>query len=718
MVSPGKHSFLSTLNYLNNKIIILENAKPGKDIYFNRELSWLSFNYRVLQEAKDKNVPLLERLKFLAIYSSNLDEFFRVRVASLRGLLALKTRTQKKLQFDPQELLDEIKQKVNNQQDEFGRIYREEILPELKRNNIYIVDDKFFPKSSKKYLESYFSDKAVPFIKTFLFDKAGHSTFLQNKALYFAVCLTEKDRSDRKSKDANTEYEYAIVEIPSDKLGRFITLPVINGKNYVMFLDDVIKLFLPEIFPSHKIVSCYSIKLTRDAELYIDDEFTGNLLAKIKKGLSKRKSGVPSRFLYDNKMPKSFLRFLRDRLNLKKDDLIEGGRYHNFNDFFSFPNFNLTKLEYDHLPSIVSVDFDKHKSVFDAISEKDVLLSFPYQSYEYVLKFLEDAAKDPDVKSIHITLYRVASESQVIGSLLKAVENGKKVTAFVEVKARFDEEANFSSGEALQNGGVKVLYSFPGLKVHSKICAVERIEKKKTNFYTYLGTGNFNEKTARIYCDHALFTKDKQIGKDVKNVFKFLLNKNDDQSFDKLLVAPFNLRSTFTQLIDNEIKNAGDGKKAEITIKLNSLEDRKMIRKLYEASQAGVRIKIIVRGICCLIPGKKGLSEKISAVSIVDRFLEHARIYVFHNNSDKLMYVASADWMRRNLSRRVEVGFPILDNKIKSLLLRVIDLQWIDNTKARKIDTAQRDNYKTSKRKKSIRSQYEIYNYIKNFNTD
>ena len=696
----------------------MEKVNLNKDIFFNRELSWLSFNYRVLQEAKDKNVPLLERLKFLAIFSSNLDEFFRVRVASLRSLLALKTKTQKKLQFDPQILLDEIKQKVNKHQDEFGRIYREEILPELKKNNIYIVDDKNFPKFSKKYLQSYFSDKVFPFIHTLLLDKDKHSTFLHNKALYFAVCLIEKDQSDIKNKNVNIEYEYAIVEIPSEKLGRFITLPTNNDKNYVMFLDDVIKLFLPDIFPSHKIDSCYSIKLTRDAELYIDDEFTGNLLAKIKKGLSKRKTGVPSRFLYDNKMPKSFLKFLRGTLNLKKDDLIEGGRYHNFNDFFSFPNFNLTKLEYEPLPPIVSKDFEKHNSVFDAISEKDLLLSFPYQSYGYVLKFLEEAANDPDVKSIRITLYRVASESLVIRSLLKAVENTKKVTAFVELKARFDEESNFSSGEALQNGGVNVLYSFPGLKVHSKLCVVERVEKGKTIFYTYLGTGNFNEKTARIYCDHALFTKDKQIAKDANNVFKFLLNKDDEQSFDKLLVAPFNLRSTFIQLIDDEIKNAREGKKAEITIKLNSLEDRKMIKKLYEASQAGVKIRIIARGICCLIPGKKGLSENISVISIVDRFLEHARIYVFHNNGEKLMFVASADWMRRNLSRRIEVGFPILDKKVKAQLLKLIELQWNDNTKARKIDAVQKNDYKTSRRKKKIRSQYEIYDYIKVINSE
>ncbi|MCZ6703912.1 MAG: polyphosphate kinase 1, partial [Ignavibacteria bacterium] len=352
-----------------------------------------------------------------------------------------------------------------------------------------------------------------------------------------------------------------------------------------------------------------------------------------------------------------------------------------------------------------------------AISEKDLLLSFPYQSYGYVLKFLEEAANDPDVKTIKITLYRVASDSLVIRSLIKAVGNAKKVTAFVEVKARFDEESNFSSGEALQNGGVKVLYSFPGLKVHSKLCVVERVEKGKINFYTYLGTGNFNEKTARIYCDHALFTKDKQIAKDANNVFKFLLSKDDEQSFDNLLVAPFNLRSTFVQLINNEIKNAKEGKKAEIIIKLNSIEDRKMIKKLYQASQSGVKIRLIVRGICCLIPDKKGLSDKTQAISIVDRFLEHTRIYVFYNGGEKLIYVASADWMRRNLSRRIEVAFPILDKKIKAQLLKLIELQWNDNTKARVIDAEQKNDYKTTRRKKKIRSQYEIYDYIKEINS-
>jgi polyphosphate kinase len=695
----------------------VEKTKQIKYIYFDRELSWLSFNYRVLQEAKDKSVPLFERLKFLAIYSSNLDEFFRIRVASLRSLLSLKVKTQKKLQFDPKKLLSKIKLIVSRQQEEFGTIYRDQIIPELSKNNIYIVNDTNYPKKHMKYLKTYFFDQVVPFVQPVLLDKKKISTFLHNKSIYLAVSLITKKKSKTPTAKKSVRHRYALIEIPSEKIGRFITLPETSEKYYVMFLDDMLRIFLPDILPGYEIDSCFSIKLTRDAELYIDDEFTGNLLAKIKKGLAKRKTGVPSRFLYDNKMPETFLRFLKETLNLDKDDLIEGGRYHNFNDFFGFPNFNLSKLEYEPLPPVTCKDFLTNKTVFDAISKKDILLSFPYQSYGYVLKFLDEAANDPDVNSIKITLYRVASDSLVIRSLVKAVENGKDVTAFVEIKARFDEESNFSSAELLQNAGVKVLYSFPGLKVHSKLCLVERIENNASVFYTFLATGNFNEKTARIYCDHALLTKNQEFSKDAQNVFDFLLNKTEGQSFSKLLVAPFNMRNTFISLIDNEIKNAKEGKKAEIVIKLNSIEDRKMIKKLYEASQAGVKVKMIVRGICCLIPSKKGLSENISAVSIVDRFLEHARIYVFHSGGDKLMYVASADWMKRNLSRRIEVGFPILDKKVKSQFLNLLELQWNDNTKARVIDEYQINGYKISRSKRKRRSQYEFYDYIAKSNS-
>jgi polyphosphate kinase len=679
--------------------------------YFDRELSWLSFNERVLQEAKDKTVPLYEQIKFLAIWSSNLDEFFRVRVASIRSLLELKKKAHDKIKFEPHALLSEIKSRVNFQQEEFGRILREEILPGLGKENIFLVDDKTVPVEHRDYLENYFLEQVLPFIQPTLLDKNKITTFLHNKAIYLALRLKIKSKGQSK----RTRYKYALVEIPAERLGRFIAVPS-NDNNYVIFLDDLIKMFLPRILPGYDIESCYSIKLTRDAGIYIDDEFTGNLLAKIKKGLSKRNTGVPSRFLYDRKIPAPFLRFLKESLQLNKDDLIAGGRYHNYNDFFSFPNFNNTELEFEPLPPLLCKELDDGVSVFSSIAKRDILLSFPYQSYSNVIKFLENAADDKNVKSIKITLYRVAGESRVVRTLIKAAENGKKVTAFVEVKARFDEESNFASYDALENAGVKVFSSFPGLKVHSKLCLIERVEEKKIKLYTYLGTGNFNEKTSKIYCDYALLTADQHIGKEAIKVFKFLERKSDQETFEHLLVAPFNMRSAFVQLLDNEIKNATEGKNAEITLKLNSLEDRKMIKKLYQASSSGVKIKIIVRGICCLLPGVKGLSENIEVISIVDRFLEHARVFIFHNNGDKKYYVASADWMKRNLSRRVEVCFPILDKRLQTQFQKMIDIQWNDNVKARIIDKDQLNKYVKLNQDKKVRSQYEIYNYIKGNN--
>jgi len=687
------------------------NLQQFNKKYFDRELSWLSFNERVLQEAKDKTVPLYERIKFLAIWSSNLDEFFRVRVASLRSLLELKKKAHEKIKFEPYVLLKEIKKKVNTQQEEFGRIFKKEIIPELAENNIILVDHTSVPDEHKKYLENYFLDQVLPFTRPTLLEKNKIATFLHNKAIYLALRLKVKS----KTKSKRPRYKYALAEIPAERLGRFIAVPGTDN-NYVIFLDDLIKMFLPKILPGYDIESCYSIKLTRDAGIYIDDEFTGNLLVKIKKGLSKRNTGVPSRFLYDREMPAPFLRFLKESLQLNRDDLIAGGRYHNFNDFFSFPNFNKTELEFEPLPPLLCKELEEGVSVFKAIAKQDILLNFPYQSYDNVLRFLENAADDKDVKSIKITLYRVAGKSRVVRTLIKATENGKKVTAFVEVKARFDEESNFASYDALEKAGVKVFSSFPGLKVHSKLCLIERVEEMKIKLYTYLGTGNFNEKTSKIYCDYALLTANQDIGKEAIKVFKFLERKSDQETFQHLLVAPFNMRSAFVQLIDNEIKNAIEGKKAEITLKLNSLEDRKMIKKLYQASSSGVKIKIIVRGICSLLPGVKGLSENIKVISIVDRFLEHARIFIFHNNGDKKYYVASADWMKRNLSRRVEVGFPILDKKLQTKLQKMINLQWNDNVKSRIIDKDQLNKYVDLNQHKKVRSQYEIYSYIKSLN--
>lgn len=692
-----------------------ENIDSWEPEFYNRELSWLSFNYRVLQEAKDKSVPLFERLKFLAIYSSNLDEFFRVRVASLRSLLVLKEKAQKKLRFDPQSLLDEILLRVSQHQEEFGKIYREQIIPELNTNNIFIIDEYTAKEEQIKYLESFFAEKILPGINSFYLNKEKEPAFLHNRSIYLAVCLsTGETNSEEILEEEN--YKYALVEIHADKFGRFITLPRNGEKQFVIFLDDVLRLFLNMIFPDTTIVSNYSIKLTRDAELYIDDEFTGNLLQKIKKGLTKRPAGVPSRFLFDKSMPNAFQKVLMHELDLKKPDLMEGGKYHNYNDFFSFPDFGLNELKYEPMPPLQCYELEFAESVFETITAKDILLSFPYQSYKYVIQFLDEAANDPGVKSIKITLYRVATGSLVLKSLVRAVNNGKDVTAFVEVKARFDEEANFSSAEYLQDAGVKVYYSFPGLKVHSKLCVIERVEENEIQYYTYLATGNFNEKTAGIYCDHALLTKHNEIGKEAEAVFDFLTTKNEEQEFNHLLVASFNMRKAFNNLIDQEISNAAGGKEAGITIKLNSLEDRKMIKRLYQASQAGVKIRIIVRGICCLVPGVQGLSENIEVTSVVDRYLEHARIYIFHNEGDKLVYIASADWMRRNLSRRIEVGFQIYDDDIKKFILKVVEIQANDNVKARIIDEMQTNQYVNSNPENPVRSQYKLYEFIKSIN--
>lgn len=677
--------------------------------FYERELSWLSFNYRVLQEAKDPTVPLYERIKFLAIYSSNLDEFFRVRVASIRSLLNLKSKSREELSFQPQIILNKIRELVHLQQEEFGKIYKDEIIPGLNDENIFLLNDKDLNRDQIEFVNNYFLDQVLPFVQPTLLDKNKVATFLHNRAIYLAVSLRSKKNLKQSGISKPQRFRYAIVEIPADRLGRFVILPLEYEKHFVMFLDDIIRINLQKLFPGYRIESCYSVKLTRDAELYIDDEFTGDLLTKIQKGLSKRKTGVPSRFLFDSEMPQDFAKFLQSTLNLKKDDLIPGGRYHNFNDFLNFPKFDKPHLEYDPMPPNSCNELDGVFSFFNIISQKDILLNYPYQSFGYVLKLLEEAAEDVNVQRIKVTLYRLAENSLVVRSLIKAAENGKDVIAFIEVKARFDEETNFASANLLEKAGVKVYSSFPGLKVHSKLCLIERMEKAKLKFYSYLSTGNFNEKTSRVYVDNGLFTSDQNFGNEISKVFDILERKSKKGKYKYLLVAPFNLRKSLVRLIETEILNAQAGKVAEIILKLNSLEDRKMIKKLYEASQAGVNIKLIIRGICCLIPGVKGLSENIEVISIVDRFLEHSRIYVFHNNGDKKYFLSSADWMKRNLNRRIEVAFPISDKEIQKQLQVIIDLHLEDNQKARIIDDKQNNIYRSSTNEIKIQSQREIY---------
>ena len=687
-----------------------------KQRYFNRELSWLSFNYRVLQEAKDKSLPLYERIKFLAIYSSNLDEFFRVRVASLRALLNLNSKSSRKLDFEPSVLLRKIKSTVSKQQEEFGKIFNNDILAELIKEKIFLVDNKNINEAQKEYLEEYFDENIAPIIQPVLLDSNNINTFLKNKSIYLAVRLIRKKSVKSKKKDDVKRYKYALVEIPSDKTERFVTLPESDGNNFVIFVDDIIKLNIEKLFPGYIVESYYSIKLTRDAELYIDDEFSGNLLQKIKKGLSKRKTGAPSRFLFDNQMPNDFLNTLKKSFNLKKDDLIPGGEYHNLNDLFEFPGFGKHHLRFEPFSPLPNRFIDNHTSFFEAIGNRDILLCFPYQSYSYVINFLKEAANDKNVRSIKITLYRVAQNSEIVKQLIDAAKNGKKVAAFVEVKARFDEELNFVSAEQLEKAGVKVYYSFPKIKVHSKLCIVERLEDNKTVYYSYISTGNFNENTAKIYSDFGLLTKNKQIGSDVKKVFRILIRKSDNEKFEHLLVAPFNLREKLNQLIDNEILNAKNGLCSSITLKLNSLEDWKMIDKLYEASEAGVKINLIIRGICCLIPNTPVHRKNIKAISIVDRFLEHGRVYIFNNNGDKKYFISSADFMRRNLNRRIEVALPVYDESIKNILQSIIDIHLKDNVKARILNYNQNNSFVKSTQER-VRSQSLIYEYLKSMNT-
>ena len=676
--------------------------------FIDRELSWLSFNYRVLQEAKDASVPLYEKIKFLAIFSSNLDEFFRVRVAALRHLLKLNQKAQETLKFTPEELLSEIQKTVGKQLNEFGKIYRNVVIKELNDNKIFLINEKSINKEQKEFISDYFDENIRHHLQPAIIDKEILTPFLRNQRLYFTIRLSDSEN--------DTNYKYVIVEIPSNHLPRFVELPSPEGEHHIIFLDDMIKINLDKLFVNKKNIEAYSVKLTRDAELYIEDEFEGNLLKKIQKGIKKRNIGVPSRFLFDEAMPESFKNYLMEALNLTEDDMVNGGKYHNFSDFFSFPNPTEKDFEYQKLPVIGKTLLDNSESVFEVITSSPQFLYFPYNSYDNVIKFFEEASKDPDVVSIKATQYRVAKKSAVVKALIAAARNGKKVTVFVEIKARFDEEQNIKWASEMEKAGIKVIYSFPDLKVHAKLALVTKKINSEKKQYAYLSTGNFNENTSRFYTDLGYFTADQQTTGEIEKVFKFLAEgkKENIGSFDKLLVAQFNMRSEFSAMIKQEIKNAEAGKPAYILAKMNSLEDRKMIKKLYEASQAGVKIDLIIRGICCLNPGVKRLSENIRVISIIDRFLEHSRFYLFHNNSEEKLYAASADWMKRNLSRRVEVGFRIEDESAKEAILKLLKLQLDDNTKSRIVEEKFLNEYKQNESDK-LNSQLAVAELLKNY---
>ena len=681
----------------------MKKPKP----YIDRDISWLSFNYRVLQEAKDPNVPLLERMKFLAIYSSNLDEFFRVRVANHKNLVKAGKSTYKKLSFEPRLILKEILKIVRQQQLEFSKIFQKELLPGLKKHGINLLRFKKLSDEQQVFTSNFFEDNLLPFIQPVLLQEDKIKPFLLNGALYLAVHMVDKETA--------SDHFYAIVKIPTEQTGRFLSLPPKkHGQTDVIMIDDVVRQNIYKIFPGYDILGSYSIKLTRDAELYIDDEYSGDLIEKIKKSLRKRKVGPASRLIYDREMPEEFVEYLKKVFDLKPLDLVQEGRYHNNSDFFAFPEVNKKDLLDIKLDNISYSPLEKSKNIFAAIEEKDHMLFYPYHKYDSVVKFFQEAAIDPKVTHITILQYRVAKKSKIMDALISAEANGKEVTVFIEVKARFDEVANLEWGEKLQAAGVKVLYSLPGLKVHSKMAIVRRATSKKESFFMYLSTGNFHEKTAKLYSDFGLFTNDSRIVKEAKRIFNYIITKKrPKQTFKQLGVGTFNLKQKLISCVNEEIRNAENGKKARIILKMNSLQDEEMIDLLYEASAAGVEIKLIVRGICCLVPGVKGISDNIQAYSIVDRYLEHARVFIFHNGGNELIYLSSADWMTRNLHHRIETMFPILDPKQRKFVKDIIKMQLSDNTKSRLLHFKRLNEYRITDGM-PVRSQYDIHNYIKN----
>ncbi|MBT0607548.1 polyphosphate kinase 1 [Aequorivita echinoideorum] len=666
---------------------------------YHRDLSWLRFNHRVLQEAADQRNPLYERIKFLAIFSSNLDEFFRVRVSDIRQIKNIKKPLRKKLITKPNRVLKEIKKQVDIQQNEFGRIFNQEIIPQLASENINLIRYEDFSKEQKEISKAYYDESLKQIIDVSCNPCTGnHSVFVKNEMLYLA---------GQKSED-----EFILVEIPETE-PRFFVFPSDNDTFNITFIDDVLKHNLLEDYAEDSISEFYSIKISRDAELYIEDEFSGNLMEKIKAALPKRDTGQATRVLIDPKMPKDFRDVLKKALDVNHTDVVLGGRYHNFKDFFKFPNPTEKKLSNEKLPPLPHPVLTDCDSIFEAIDKKDQLLHYPYQSFEPVIKLLEEAATDHTVTTIKMTIYRSADESALNDAIALAAKKGKDVTIFMEVKARFDEHNNLKWGAIFRENGARVIYSYPDIKVHSKILYIEREIEEKTKRYAYIATGNFNENTATLYTDFGLMTSHKKITKDLKKVFMVLEREMIIPKTKQLLVSPFTSRERFTALVEQEIALANDGHKGLIILKMNSLQDEKMIKELYKASNAGVEVRLLIRGICSLVPGIVGQSENIYITSIVDRFLEHGRVYIFGNGGDEKIFIGSADWMTRNLTHRIEVVTPILDEDHKKTIREIINIELDDNLKARIIDAEQQNEY-VSNSEEPVQSQLAIYDYFKN----
>ena len=674
-----------------------------------RDISWLAFNSRVLQEAADETVPLKERIKFLGIFSNNLDEFFRVRVAALKRMIALGNKAKMHLELNPESILEEIQEKVLIQQNEFERVWKE-IYRELKKQKIFLLDDKKLNATQQKYVLEYFNEEVRSYIVPLMIESIHGFPVLNDKSIYLACRLSKTDKA--------IPQKFALVSVPTRRLPRFVILPSKADENAIILLEDIIRFCLPNIFSffGYDRFSAHTIKLTRDAEMDIDNDLSTSLIQKIEKGIKNRKKGKPVRLVYDKEIDPSLLTYLIKRLGLShKDNIIPGSRIHNYKDFINFPE-SVFQQKSSRKKPFTHPLLQQTNSVTNVVLEKDVMLHFPYHSFDSVIDLLREAAIDPDVVSIKVTCYRLAPRSKVINALTNAVRNGKHVTAMLELKARFDEEANLDWKNELEEAGVKVLIGVPDMKVHAKLCLIKKRVNNVTTHYGFVSTGNLNEKTALVYSDHCLLTSDRKIMADVNRIFTYLESPKTREHFLKacstLIVSPPNMRRLISLFINKEIRAAKNKKTASITLKLNSLSDEKLIEKLHEAAKAGVEIKMVVRGICCMYTENKKFKVPVEAISIVDEYLEHARVMIFHNGGKEKVYISSADWMLRNIDHRIEVACPILEKNMQQEIKDLLNIQLSDNIKARILDNDLSNQYINPRNTKKVRSQGEIYNYL------
>ncbi len=675
----------------------------------NRELSWLQFNARVLQESIDPDTPLLEKIKFLGIYSNNLDEFFRIRVATLNRMTGVNKKLYGDVSINPRKTLKEINLVDKQKQVEFQGIFRS-IVHDLAKNNVFIVNEKELTKEQGEFVSAYFQENVRSKLFPIMLGNLRKAT-LDDRSLYLAVVLQVRNNADRE--------RYALIEVPVGPLPRFLRLPDQEDKKYIILLDDIIRYCLDDIFSvfGFNVFRAYAIKFTRDAELDIDSDISKSFLEIMSESLKQRDVGSPVRFTYDRHMPEKLLNILLAMLQItKRDTVLPSGRYHNFRDFMHFPDLEIPGATFEKWPPLSHPALSGKESIFSRIRKTDIMVHYPYQSFHHIIDLLREASIDPQVRAIKMTLYRVASSSNVVNALINAARNGKEVTVFLEVQARFDEEANIFWAEKMQEEGVRVIQSIPGFKVHAKLLLIRRHEIDEKNvYYAGISTGNFNETTAKIYADSTLFTANKEIASEVNTVFHLFDSKYSIPRFKHLVVAPFAMRNFFIRLINNEIRIAKKGREAWIILKLNSLADEKIVRKLYEASQSGVKIKLIIRGICVLIPGVPGLSDNIEAISIVDRYLEHARVFVFCDGGDNKYFISSADWMVRNFDNRIETACPVYDKALQQELMKMLQIQWSDNSKARFLGEKNTNEYRDRETgEQKIQSQFETYAFFRN----